>query len=84
VDYGHGESKHLYGTDPRTYCILSKEFVGDENGNVTGINTIRVEWTKVSNLFLYLLSFIFILFFVTYISIDFMSLTNRIQQAGSK
>lgn len=47
VDYGHGESKHLFGKDPRTYCILSKEFVGDENGNVTGIKTIRVEWGKV-------------------------------------
>lgn len=48
VDYGHGESRHKSGNDPRTYCILSKEFVGDENGNVNGIKTVRVEWGKVS------------------------------------
>lgn len=46
VDYGHGESRLVHGQDPRTYCILSKEFVGDENGNVTGIKTVRVEWGK--------------------------------------
>jgi len=46
VDYGHGEAKHVFGNDPRTYCILTKEFVGDENGHVTGIKTVRVEWGK--------------------------------------
>ena len=34
------------GKDPREYCIMSKEFVGDDEGNVKGINTVRVEWTK--------------------------------------
>ncbi|KAF5100865.1 hypothetical protein D0Z03_000717 [Geotrichum reessii] len=46
VDYGHSEVTAHYGKDPREYCILSKEFVGDENGNVKGIKTIRVEWKK--------------------------------------
>jgi glutamate synthase (NADH) len=46
VDYGHTEVKDHYGKDPREFCIMSKEFVSDENGNVKGINTQRVEWTR--------------------------------------
>ncbi|OWB54840.1 hypothetical protein B5S28_g699 [[Candida] boidinii] len=46
VDYGHTEVKEHYGKDPREYCILSKEFIGDEEGNVTGIKTVRVEWKR--------------------------------------
>ncbi|KXS20657.1 glutamate synthase [Gonapodya prolifera JEL478] len=46
VDYGHGEVQVLQGKDPREYCILSKEFVSDGKGNVSGVNTVRVEWTK--------------------------------------
>lgn len=34
------------GKDPREYCVMSTEFVGDGNGRVKGINTVRVEWTK--------------------------------------
>ena len=34
------------GHDPREYQILSKEFVSDGNGNVKGINTVQVEWTR--------------------------------------
>ncbi|KGQ00855.1 hypothetical protein PAAG_12483 [Paracoccidioides lutzii Pb01] len=45
VDYGHTEVKTHMGKDPREYCVMSKEFVG-ENGVVKGINTTRVEWTK--------------------------------------
>lgn len=46
VDYGHEEVKERYGNDPREYCILSKEFTGDANGNVTGIKTVKVEWKR--------------------------------------
>jgi len=46
VDYGHSEVKTHMGRDPREYCVMSKDFVDDGNGNVKGINTIRVEWTK--------------------------------------
>ena len=30
----------------REWSILTKEFVGDKNGNVTGLKTIEVEWIK--------------------------------------
>lgn len=44
VDYGHTESAHRFGKDPREYCLLSKGFIDDGNGNVKGIKTVDVEW----------------------------------------
>jgi len=38
--------KIKWGKDPREYSILSKEFLDDGNGHVTGIRTVQVEWTK--------------------------------------
>jgi len=46
IDYGHEEVKSKHGNDPREYCVLSKRFVQDGNGNLSGIDTVRVEWTK--------------------------------------
>ncbi|KAF8441233.1 putative glutamate synthase Glt1 [Terfezia claveryi] len=46
IDYGHSEVKTHHGRDPREFCVMSKEFVSDGNGNVKGINTVRVEWTR--------------------------------------
>jgi NAD(P)H-dependent glutamate synthase small subunit len=45
-DYGHEEAELKFGKDAREYCILSKEFVDDGKGNVTGIKTVRVRWVK--------------------------------------
>jgi glutamate synthase (NADPH) small chain len=45
-DYGHTEAQWAFGRDPREYCISTKEFVGDESGNVKGMKTVRVEWKK--------------------------------------
>jgi glutamate synthase (NADPH/NADH) len=46
LDYGHQEVMININRDPREYCILSKEFVSDGDGNVKGITTVRVEWSK--------------------------------------
>jgi glutamate synthase (NADPH/NADH) len=46
VDYGHEEVRRIYGKDPREYSILSKEFIGNSEGHVTGIKTVKVEWKK--------------------------------------
>lgn len=48
VDYGHSEVKLHHGKDPREYCVMSKEFVDDGEGNIKGIKTVRVEWTKTA------------------------------------
>lgn len=45
-DYGHVESNFRFEKDPREYSILTKEFIGDESGNVKGVKTVRVEWKK--------------------------------------
>ncbi len=49
VDYGHEESKEQFGNDPREFCVLTKEFIDDGNGNVAGIKTIEVNWTKTDS-----------------------------------
>jgi len=44
VDYGHAEVESKFGKDPREFCVLSKEFIDDGNGNVAGVRTVQVEW----------------------------------------
>ena len=51
VDYGHAEAQQVFGEDPRTYCVLSKGFIGDEEGNLTGIKTVDVEWVSENGRF---------------------------------
>ncbi len=49
VDYGQEEAQAVYGQDPRIFSILSKCFVGDENGQVKEIHTVQVEWVTGDN-----------------------------------
>ena len=44
IDYGQEEAKSIFGADPREYCILTKKFIGDGNGNLQGVETVEVEW----------------------------------------
>jgi len=44
LDYGQAEHQALYGKDPRTYSVATERFVGDDEGNVGEVQTIRVEW----------------------------------------
>ena len=43
VDYGHEESKEIYGDDPRVYSISGKEFLRNKDGTLRGIKTIEVD-----------------------------------------
>jgi glutamate synthase (NADPH) small chain len=55
-DYGHEEAAALfnYGAmpgktltqDPREYAIQTTEFLGDADGNLRGMKTVRVDWSK--------------------------------------
>jgi glutamate synthase (NADPH) small chain len=45
VDYGHAEVQAVFGKDPRTYSVMTKEFIGDENGHVKALVTQDVEIT---------------------------------------
>jgi NAD(P)H-dependent glutamate synthase small subunit len=49
VDYGHEEGAQKFGRDPREYQILTKEFIDDGEGNVAGIKTVQVEWSKAED-----------------------------------
>jgi len=44
LDYGQEEALQIYGADPRTYSIMTKEFLGDDDGRVEAIRTVQVAW----------------------------------------
>jgi NAD(P)H-dependent glutamate synthase small subunit len=46
TDYGHDEVKAKFGADPRTFALLSKEFLDDGHGRVAGVKTVQIDWSK--------------------------------------
>ncbi|GBG81168.1 hypothetical protein CBR_g31844 [Chara braunii] len=46
IDYGHVEAEKKLGQDPRTYEVMTKRFFGNDRGEVTGLEIIRVQWSK--------------------------------------
>jgi len=48
VDYSHDECQARFGSDPRTYALLSTEFLDDGHGRVAGIRTVNIDWSKPS------------------------------------
>lgn len=46
TDYGQQEAAALFGRDPRSFCVVTKRFLGDEQGHVKGVETIQVEWKR--------------------------------------
>ncbi len=46
VDYGHAEARKKFGADPREFAIETVEFMGNENGELTGLKTTAVDWSK--------------------------------------
>ena len=46
VDYGHEEAARKFGSDPRTYSVMSKRFIDDGKGNLAGIETVQLDWSK--------------------------------------
>ena len=49
MDYGQEEFADKYGQDPRTYCIMTKKMVGDDDGNVKEVHTVEIEWVAGDN-----------------------------------
>lgn len=49
MDYGQEEAAALQGADPRHYLVMSERFIGDENGNLTGVEIVDIEWGKDSS-----------------------------------
>ncbi len=46
VDYSHAETAAKLGDDPRQFNVLTKEFIDDGNGRVSGVKTLTVDWSK--------------------------------------
>ena len=46
LDYGQEEAAAKFGADPRQYLVTAKRFVGDEHGQVKGIEIVNIEWGK--------------------------------------
>jgi glutamate synthase (NADPH/NADH) small chain len=46
LDYGQEEAAAVFGADPRSYCVVTKRFVGDAEGRVKELHTVIVDWVK--------------------------------------
>ena len=49
LDYGQEEAAAVFGRDPREYCVMTKRFIGNREGDVAGIETVRIEWDRANN-----------------------------------
>ncbi|WP_064094001.1 glutamate synthase subunit beta [Rossellomorea aquimaris] len=43
VEYGQKEAAEVFGDDPRAYAVMTKKFVGDENGHIKEVHTVNVK-----------------------------------------
>jgi glutamate synthase (NADPH/NADH) small chain len=44
LDYGQEEAMAVFGQDPRSYRLMTQEFIGDDQGHVQAVRTIQVGW----------------------------------------
>ncbi|MBH9966922.1 glutamate synthase subunit beta [[Bacillus] enclensis] len=42
VEYGQKEAEEVFGHDPRAYAVMTKKFVGDEDGHIKEVHTVNV------------------------------------------
>ncbi len=49
LDYGQEEAAAVFGEDPRRYLVTAKRFIGDTQGQVHGVEIVKIEWQKDSN-----------------------------------
>ncbi|MCA9917253.1 MAG: glutamate synthase subunit beta [Anaerolineales bacterium] len=49
MDYGQEEATAVFGEDPREYAIMTKRFIGDEQGNLQALETVNVRWLPAEN-----------------------------------
>ncbi len=48
LDYGQEEAASRFGDDPRRYCVMSKSFVSNEEGEIAGVHTIEIVWDSAN------------------------------------
>ena len=43
---GHAEAALTYGEDPRKYSVMTRRFVGDDQGKLEGVEIVGVKMEK--------------------------------------
>ncbi|ANU14324.1 Glutamate synthase [NADPH] small chain [Planococcus halocryophilus Or1] len=43
IEYGHKEAAATFGEDPRAYAVMTKKFVGNEQGELKEVHTVNVK-----------------------------------------
>jgi glutamate synthase (NADPH) small chain len=46
MDYGQEEAAAVQGADPRQFLVLTKRFIKDANGDLSGLEICDIEWAK--------------------------------------
>jgi len=49
LSYGQEEAMAVFGEDPRKYQVLTTKLVGDDDGNVKELHTVKIEWHQGDN-----------------------------------
>ena len=49
LSYGQEEAMAVFGEDPRKYQVLTTKFVGNSDGNVKELHTVKIEWHQGDN-----------------------------------
>lgn len=46
VDYGQEEAEVLFGSDPRSFSVMTRRFLGDGEDRVEALEAVEVEWVE--------------------------------------
>ncbi len=46
TEYAHEEAISQFGADPRSYGIVTREFLADDAGQLAGLKASRVDWRR--------------------------------------
>lgn len=49
LDYAQEEAAALFGRDPRTYSVMTKSFLGNNEREVRAVRTLEINWSKDAN-----------------------------------
>ena len=49
LDYGQEEVAAKFGKDPRKYLVMTKRFIDDGHGNVSGMEIVNIDWQTDSS-----------------------------------
>tara|TARA_B100001250_G_scaffold414503_1_gene453350 strand:+ start:43446 stop:44933 length:1488 start_codon:yes stop_codon:yes gene_type:complete len=51
VDYSHEETMARFNYEPRNYSVITKKFIGDDDGNLKAIQIASVKWSYIDGKF---------------------------------